>query len=240
MVAFSQQAEYHVADTFDDEEETVTIAEAFAKVGALAVIVAEPSATPVTGTFTLVDPATNVTDKGTVETPGLLEFRLAVSPPGGAGPDRFKVRFCVAPPLIVKLPGEKLIAALVPPPLPEPTCTSALAGVKPYAAAVMIADPTPIPVTVGARLVTVAPAGMKIFAGATVTIEVSELLSMTKTPPDGAAVANVTWNGADWPGATVELVRRIAAGTDDPADAVIVKVAGVLLVKPLFTISCTT
>ena len=200
-------------------------------------IVAEPSAMPVTGTFMVVDPTANVTDKGTVETPGLLELRLAANPPAGAGPDRFNVTFCVAPTLIVKLPGEKLIDE-PPPPLPEPTCTSALAGVKPYAAAVMIADPTPIPVTVGARLLTVAPSGMKIFAGATVTIEVSVLLSMTKTPPDGAGVANVTWNGADWPGATVALARRIAA--DDPADAVIVKVEGVLLVKPLLTISCTT
>ena len=112
MVAFSQQAEYQVTDTFC-EEETVTLAEAFPKVGALAAIVAEPSATPVTGTFTVVDAAANVTDGGTVETPGLLEFRLAVSPPGGAGPDRFNVRFCVVATSMGVMLGEKLIAGIV-------------------------------------------------------------------------------------------------------------------------------
>jgi hypothetical protein len=112
MVAFSQQAPYHVADTFC-ELETVTLAEVLPKVGALAVMVADPGATPVTGTFTPEDPAANVTDKGTVETPGLLEFRLAVSPPGGAGPDRFNARYCVVAIVIVVMLGEKLIAGII-------------------------------------------------------------------------------------------------------------------------------
>ena len=110
MVAFTQQAPYHVTDRFCVEE-TVTLAEAFPKDGALAVMVAEPSATPVTGTFMLVAPAANVTDAGTVETPGLLEFRLAVTPPGGAGADKFNARFWVVPIVMVVMLGEKLIAA---------------------------------------------------------------------------------------------------------------------------------
>ena len=109
-MAFSQQAPYHVADRFCADE-TVTLAEVFPKVGALAVMVAEPSATPVTGTFMLVAPAANVTDKSTLETPGLLEFRLAVSPPGGAGADKFSARFCVVAILMVVALGEKLMVA---------------------------------------------------------------------------------------------------------------------------------
>jgi hypothetical protein len=87
-------------------EETIALALAFPKPGVIAVIVAEPAATPVTGTFTLVAPAANVTVAGTVATPVLLELRLAVRL-AGAGPDRFSVRFCVEPALIARLAGEK-------------------------------------------------------------------------------------------------------------------------------------
>ena len=68
-------------------EGTVAVAEAFPKPGVTAVIVAEPAPTPVTGTFTLVAPAANVTLPGTVAAPVLFELRLAVNP-AGAGPDR--------------------------------------------------------------------------------------------------------------------------------------------------------
>ena len=56
-------------------------------------MVAEPGATPVTGTVTLVVPARKVTDAGTVATPVLSEIKLMVCPPAGAGADRFSVRF---------------------------------------------------------------------------------------------------------------------------------------------------
>jgi hypothetical protein len=102
---------------------TVTLAVAFPKFGVLAVIVAEPCATPVTGTFTLVAPAANVTVAGSVATPVLLELRLAVNPPG-ADPDRFSVRFCTEPALIVRLAGEK---KLLPPPVT--TCICPMPGV---------------------------------------------------------------------------------------------------------------
>ncbi len=87
---------------------TVTLAVALAMFGALAVIVTAPAATPVTGTDTLVVPVPKLTVAGTVATVVSLELRFTVSP-AGAGADRFSVRFCVALPLIVRLPGEKLI-----------------------------------------------------------------------------------------------------------------------------------
>jgi hypothetical protein len=79
--------------------------------GALAMMTAEPAATPVTGTGTLVAPATKFTLPGTVATPVLLEFRLTAKPPAGAGVDRLSVRFCVLPTVIVRLPGVKLSGA---------------------------------------------------------------------------------------------------------------------------------
>ena len=58
------------------EPVTVTLALAETKPVALAMIVAEPGATPITGTNTLVAFARTVTVAGTVATPGLLELRL--------------------------------------------------------------------------------------------------------------------------------------------------------------------
>lgn len=102
---------------------TVTPAVALAMFIALAVIVTDPAETPVTGTDTLLAPVTTVTDDGTVATAALLVLRLTVS---GlvAGIDRFRVRFCVAEPLIVRLGGEKLIVVGVTIPV---TCTWELA-----------------------------------------------------------------------------------------------------------------
>ena len=103
---------------------TATLAVALATFGALAVIVTDPAATPVTGTTTLVIPVPKPTVAGAEATVALLELRLTTSA-AGAGADRFSVRFCVAVPLMVRLTGEKLIVmAVVPPPV---TCTRALA-----------------------------------------------------------------------------------------------------------------
>ena len=57
---------------------TVTLAAAEVKPAALAVIVAEPGATPVTGTLAVVALWLTVTLAGTVATPGLLELRFTV------------------------------------------------------------------------------------------------------------------------------------------------------------------
>jgi hypothetical protein len=101
---------------------TVTPAVVSARPGsALAWIVADPVATPVTGTVTLLAPDAKVTVGGTVATAMLLELRLIMTPPDGAGTDRFSVKFCVAVPMIVPVGGEKASVAV--------TSTGRLAGV---------------------------------------------------------------------------------------------------------------
>jgi hypothetical protein len=99
---------------------TVMLAVVFAMPGREdALMVAEPAVTPVTGTVVVVALAANVTVAGTVATLMLLELRLMVRPPAGAGADRFKVRFCEAVPMMVAIAGEKLMVAV--------TCTDWLA-----------------------------------------------------------------------------------------------------------------
>ena len=92
---------------------------------------------------------------------------------------------------------------------PEVTCTCPLAGENPLATAEMIADPMLTPVTVGARLGVDAFCGIKIFSGAIVAFDGSLLVRVMNTPPAGAAVPNVTGNGADWPGGTVTLAGKM-------------------------------
>ena len=183
--------------------ETTTVTPAFALgiPAALAVIVTEPTDTPVTGTATLVVLAANVTVAGTVVTLRLLELRLTGKPPAGAGPDRVSVKFPVEPALIVRLPGEKLIVSGP----AVPTVTSPLADANPEAEAVTMADPAAMPFTLGGALGIKPPCGMKMFAGDTVTFEGSLLVSVMKTPPAGAGLTKVTGNGAESPGATVVL-----------------------------------
>lgn len=62
-------------------EPTATLTEARVTFGALAVMVAEPGAIPVTGTFAPVAFAAKLTPAGTVTAPVLLELRLTVRPP---------------------------------------------------------------------------------------------------------------------------------------------------------------
>src|SRR5438270_803805 len=72
---------------------TVMLAAVAGKAGrALAWITAEPGATLVTPTFAVVVLAGKVTVGDTVATLVLLELRLTVRPPAGAGVDRFSVR----------------------------------------------------------------------------------------------------------------------------------------------------
>ena len=87
---------------------TVTLALALATFTALAVILVDPAARLVTGTETLLAPAVKLTVSGTVATLLLLELRLTVRGVG-AGAERFKVRFAVEMPLIVRVPFAKLI-----------------------------------------------------------------------------------------------------------------------------------
>jgi len=73
---------------------SVTVAVVSAMFGReLAWMVVEPDAKPVTGTETLVAPAEKLTVGGTKATVVFVELRLMVSPPAGAGVERFSVRF---------------------------------------------------------------------------------------------------------------------------------------------------
>lgn len=98
---------------------TVTPAVALPRFGALAVIVAVPAATAVSGAGALLAPAGMVIVAGTVATFVLLELRLTVIGDEAAA-ERLSVRFCVVFAGIVRLPGQKLMA--VEPVLPEVTC----------------------------------------------------------------------------------------------------------------------
>lgn len=92
---------------------TVTLAVALEIPVALAVIVAEPMATPVTGTCTLVAPAAKLTVAGTVALVVSLEPRLTVNPLAGAcPPDRFRVRFPIVPAMIDSGPAKLIVGAL--------------------------------------------------------------------------------------------------------------------------------
>jgi hypothetical protein len=102
---------------------TVTFVVALAMPGAtaVAVMVAEPAATAVSNTLTLVAFAGKLTLPGTVTALVLLEVRFTVRPAEGAGAERFSATFCVVIPLIVTVGDAKLIVAV--------TCTGALAAV---------------------------------------------------------------------------------------------------------------
>jgi hypothetical protein len=84
-----------VGRMIDPAGSTVTVTAAGGRFGAavLAVIVAGPKATVVTGTLVVVAPAANVTVAGTVATFVAFETRLIVKPPAGAAPDSVNVRF---------------------------------------------------------------------------------------------------------------------------------------------------
>src|SRR5205085_8007986 len=73
---------------------TVMLTTTLATLGAAgaAVIIANPGATPVTGTIIEIVFGPNVTKAGTVATLELLDVRLTVRPEAGAGDDRGNVR----------------------------------------------------------------------------------------------------------------------------------------------------
>ena len=96
---------------------TVTPAAVSGTLGrALAWIMVVPVDPPATVTVALVAPATKVAVAGTLAAPGFAELKLMVTPPAGAGAERFSTTSCVAPAVTVRLCGEKLTAAV--------TCTA--------------------------------------------------------------------------------------------------------------------
>jgi hypothetical protein len=128
---------------------------------------------------------------GTVATLVSLELRLTVSPLVGAGA-KFNVRSCVEPALIARPPvGEKKL-------LPKIVVTRIWAppDVKPGADAVMLADPSLMPLTCGCVVGDVFLAAMKTL-DVTVAVELSLLASETVTPPAGAGTGKVIWSATD-------------------------------------------
>jgi hypothetical protein len=121
--------------------DTDTFAVAWPRFVAEAVITAEPIATPVTGTVVLEVFCGTRTVGGTVAAAVLLEFRLIVRPPFGAGPLIVTVRFFVS-----RIPTVRFCGAR---PMLPVTVTEALACPYPDAAAVIFAAPGPTPATRG-------------------------------------------------------------------------------------------
>jgi hypothetical protein len=150
----------------------------------LAVTVADPVPTPVTGTLAVVAPAANVTDDGTVATLALLDARLMVSPPVGAGPESVSVAFCVVAAVTESVAGVKDMVALT-------VTVCGLADVYPDAEALICADPTLSPVTVGCVVGCVAPWGTNAVALTDTTLGLV-LLSEIVVPPAGAAESRMT------------------------------------------------
>ena len=92
---------------------TVTVADVSATLGrALAWMVALPMPAPFTATVVLVALPAKFAVGGTVATLVLLELKLMVKPPAGAGTDRFKVNASVEAPAILALAGKKLARAV--------------------------------------------------------------------------------------------------------------------------------
>ena len=123
----------------------------FAIFVALALMVAMPLPTPVTGTLTMVAPAAKVTEAGTVATLVLVELVLMVGPPLGAAGDTTSVRFCVPVPVMDRLEDEKPMVNVG-----FVTVTLAEVFAIFVALALMVAMPAPTPVT--GTLTVVAPA----------------------------------------------------------------------------------
>ena len=126
---------------------------------------------------------------GTVATVVLLELRLIVNPPGGAGADRFSVRFWLAIPVIVNVVGKKLSVSA--------TFTFKLAAVYPGAETLRVAAPKFTPFTCGGGDGTFCPLAMVMLPGDTVAVVGSLLVRVTATPFDGAAAGKLIGNGAD-------------------------------------------
>lgn len=112
--------------------------------------------------------------------------------------------------MIVRLPGQKLIVVAVVP--PNATCTCPPAVAYPGADAVIVAEPTPMPVTiVPTRAAAVVPGDMKTIDGETVATEGLLVVSVTNTPPAGAADPNATGKLTEPPGVTVTFAGKRSA-----------------------------
>jgi hypothetical protein len=105
------------------------------------------------------------------------------------------------------------------------------------------------PFTVGCVVGALAPVAINTLAGVMVALELSLLLRLTVTPPEGAGVPSVTANVADWPGPTdtfvgstiapglVTVAFSVAEGTN-AAEAVMCAVPGATPVTGTWMDAC--
>src|SRR5687767_17041 len=150
----------------------------------LARIVVVPTATPVTGTPTDVEPAATKAVEGTVANVVLSIDVFNVSPPAGAGEDRPSVIFDVRPAITAKfVAGVRLKVSV--------TTTAFVSGANPAALAVMDVVPGVTPVICGFAAGIRTPAGMNTL-GVTVAMFVSLLSNEIVTPPGGASMPRLT------------------------------------------------
>jgi hypothetical protein len=165
---------------------TVTVAVPFETFGetVLAVIVVDPTATPVTEIVVVLNPGPMFAVAGMLMIPAVLLAKVTNTPPAGAGADSVRIRGCDAVPVSVKVAGEKVSVA--------PTVTFWLVVPKPGAVAVIEDDPKATPVTLGCVGGCVRPAETVTVAGEMVTFVGSLLVKVTITPPVGAGLDKTT------------------------------------------------
>src|SRR5581483_10331382 len=144
---------------------------------------------------------------GTVATAVLEDVRLIAMPPAGAGPDKFRARFCVAP-FITDAVG--FANAMLP-----VTDTLPLFPLKPGADALIVAVPKFTPVTCGCVAGVFCPAAIETVTGDTLAVVGLLLESDTVMPPGGAGVARVTANGALCPRPRLTPVGTVIAPKSD-------------------------
>ena len=133
--------------------------------------------------------AAKATVTGTLAIVVSLELRLIVRPPGGAGAERFSVRFWVATPVIVNVVGKKLRVSA--------TFKFKLPAVYPGAETVRVADPKFTPFTCGGGDGVFCPLAMVMLLDETETVVGSLLVRVTATPSDGAGAGKLIAKGAD-------------------------------------------
>jgi hypothetical protein len=195
--------------------------------GELAAIVADPTATPVRVKPPVVLPPEIGTLTGcTLTMPPGVAVSVTIKLEG-AGVLRVMTPFIV---LVSPTTAESSVTVIS----GKDTFTVAVPGPKPGTVAVIVVEPLALPgVTV--MLAAIAPSGTVTVAG-TVAMLVLLLVRLTVWPPTPASAGNIRIR---LPG-VVSKFRTFWKNKMAPEAVEIVTVAGSLLMKPLFTMSCTT
>jgi hypothetical protein len=143
------------------------------------VIAVEPTATPVTVTVVDIWPAGIVAEAVTVATPASALAKLRTMPPAGAAAEIEAVTLVLRVAVTVTGDGLNVMANVA------RTVAEAVTGTYPAALAVIVAEPTPAPVT--AAVAEVAPPEM-VTGEATPAMPGAELTRVIVTPPAGAGL----------------------------------------------------